>query len=129
PLQWAAEDDRDIGAAEAAVPARPGLVGPGDCGGDHGDACPEDEADGTEPGGLEAAIPAPFALDVDADAVAFVEPAEDEADGLRVGLEAADRKGQEARHEPAHGRARELCALGHGVERPRADGLDEDGIE
>src|SRR5690606_38543581 len=69
-------------------PPGPGLVRARDRGRDHGDACPEDEADGAASGRLGAAAPAALALDVEADAVALPEPAQDEAHGLGVGLEA-----------------------------------------
>src|SRR5690606_27109811 len=129
PAERLAEDDRHIGPARAAGPPGPGLVRAGDGGRHHRYTGPKDQPDGAASGRLEPAVPAPLTLDVNSDALPLLEPAQRMAHGLRVDLEAPDRKGMEPRHEPAHGRAEELGALGHGVEHPGADGLDEDRIQ
>src|SRR5690606_23315858 len=78
---------------------------------------------------LQPAVPAPLPFHVDPDRLSFLELSEGVPDRLHIDFEPADRKREQPRHEPGEYGRCELGALRHGADGPRADRLDEDGIE
>src|SRR5690606_35073557 len=124
-----AEVDGDGPPSEAAVPSGPDVVGSCDGARDDGHAGLEDQTDRPEPWGLEPSIPRAFGFDVDPNGLSLAESAECVPDALGVDLVPSHREGEEPRHEPGEKRRCELAALGHGVDGPRADGLDQDRVQ
>src|SRR5690606_41567060 len=88
-----AEPDPDGPPVRPAGPARPGLVGAAYGAWHDGNAGLEDEAQGTLAWRRHAAVPGPFALDVNGDGPAAGEEAERGADRLWVDGVAAHGKG------------------------------------
>ncbi len=127
--EWRSKCDADGLELNRIVPARPGVVGTGNGAWDHRHAGFQYEVNGADAGSLKTAIPASLALDVDGDTSPPGEGSERDPDGLSVGLVAADREGKESFHEPTHAGHCELSALGHGVDRPWTDGLNQHRIE
>src|SRR5690606_29626833 len=123
------EVDADGSTSNGAIPAWPDFIGSRDGARYDGHAGPQGEPDRAAPRLLQAAVPRSLAFRVDPDRLSLLQAAEHHADRLGVDLVAAHRKRLHLPHDPAHERRCELRTLGHGVDRPGAHRLYQDGIE